>query len=165
MIHCRGQHEIAIGEPSSLAQKNLALRKVDPLIADVSAMSSRLLDNDRIFRDRRKFLDHNGVTAGGHDAAGKDPRRLIWTDHSRKWMTSSNFTYHFKCHRSFCDICCADRKSIHCRNRRGGLSAESCEILNEDATKGIIEWHSFTRQWVRLGQHPLQCVRNRHEDH
>src|SRR6185437_2597572 len=103
MIHCRGQHEIAIGESSSLAQKNLALRKVDPLIANISALRGRLLDNDRVVLKRRKFLDHDGITAGGHDAAGKYPRGLVWSDFSREGMAGGHFAYHFKCRRRFCD--------------------------------------------------------------
>ncbi len=113
----------------------------------------------------RKFLDHDRVAAGGHDAAGKNPRGLIWSDHSREWVAGGNFTNHFKCRGRFCDIDSAYRKSIHCRNGHRRLSAESCEILNKDTAKSIIECHSFTRQRVRLGQHPLQCVRNRHEGH
>jgi hypothetical protein len=165
VIHGGGQHEITIGEPSSLAQKNLPLRKVDPLIADVSAPGGRLLDNDTIACARRKFLNHNRVAAGGHDAAGKNPSGLVGSDLSREGMAGCHFAYHFKCRWRLCDIGCAHRKSIHCRNCRWGLCAESGDIRGKDTTKGIVERYQFIRQGLRLGEHSLQRVGDRHQGH
>src|SRR5262249_36541610 len=46
VIHSCGEHQVAIGKTSSLAQQNLAARKVNSFSAHVAGQSHRLLNDD-----------------------------------------------------------------------------------------------------------------------
>jgi hypothetical protein len=165
MIHGSREHQIARGETSALAQKNLLLRKINGFSTHVAPGSRRLLDHDAVRVGRCKFLNDNCVAAFRHNAAGKDACSFAGTDFTGEGMAGRNLTNHLKHDRCLGDVTAAHGIAVHCRNRRRWLRAERGYIFGENATEGFVERDSFRRQRFGVSQDTLQRFGDRHQRH
>ena len=94
-------------------QKSLALSEVDALGANIAAAGGRLLDRDSPAIAECQFLNHNGVAARGHHAAGKDSGGFTRPDCATEGVSRCNFTYQFKFNGHLRDIASPNRIAIH----------------------------------------------------
>ena len=165
VVHGGRQHQVAVRQAAPLAQQVLIPRKIDALGAHVAPRGSLFLDCDAVGVSGGELLNHHGIAAGRHDAAGKNSRGFAWPDFSGKGMTRRHLTDDFKCDRGQRDITATDRVTIHSRQRGRWLRAQGDNVISENTSKRFIESDGFGRQRSGISQHVLQCFGNRHQRH
>ena len=99
MVHGGGQHDVAAGEPPALAQQHGALGEIDAALAHIAAERGRLVDDDLVAVAAGDLLDHHGVGAGRHHAAGEDARGFAGADRAVEGMAGGDLADQLQRHR------------------------------------------------------------------
>ena len=146
-----------------LCSSDLALREIDALIAHVAALGGGFLDRHRVALARGEFLDHHGIGALGHHAAGEDARGLTRFHFAFEGMAGGDFADELQFDRRLRHVGCAHRITVHGGDRIGRLRAQRYEVLGEHAAERLVERNRLRRQRVRVGQHAPQGFGDRHQ--
>ena len=121
------------------------------------------LDGHRVAVARGEFLDHHGVGAFRHHAAGEDARGLARFHFAVERMAGGDFADQLQLDRRLRHVGGAHRIAVHGGDRVGRLRAQRGEVLGEHAAERVVERNRLRRQRVRVGQHALQSLGDRHQ--
>ena len=137
VIHRAGQGDVSRGEPSALGEQNGPGLEIETLGADIAARGFRPIDRDGVAVPGRHLLDHDGVGAARHDAAGKYARRLAGSDLAVEWLARRDLADHPETGGRPRHIGGAHRIAIHGRDVGRRLGAQRREVGGEHPAMGI----------------------------
>ena len=137
VVHGAGEREVARGQATALGDERGAGLEIEPLGADVAALGLRPLDGDDIAVARGDLLDHHGVGAARHHAAGEDARRLAGPDLAIERPPRRDLADDGETRRRRRHIGGAHRIAVHGGDIGRRLGAQRREIGREHAAAGI----------------------------
>ncbi len=128
-------------------------------------MARGFLDRDLVAVAFGQLLDHDGVGAIGHHAAGEDTRGLSGADRAVERMACRDFADQRQRHRRLRDIFGAHRVAVHRRDRVRRLRAQGGHVGGQHTAARFVQGDILRRQRRRIGQHAGESFGNRHQGH
>ena len=134
------------------AQQHVALAKIDAGGADVLSGGGGFLEDDMLAVAFGVFLDHDGIGAVRHHAAGENPQSLAGLQRPRERPSRGDLADHMQPRRNRRDIGGAHRIAVHRRHRDRWLGAARGKVACQHPAMGVVKTDHFFRQRFDSGK-------------